>query len=141
MPILRGDHEREHRLELVCDWDDGVTVWHSQRATREEVILDINQNQYFHKLRDQSALAKESQDFAGPNAISLLQIIRQFVIVHPRTLPFVSGRSGNVHCHRLRPVQPLRVLNLRKGFDQFIGGIDWRLFHDARSQVVGNWMN
>ena len=48
MPILRGDHQRERRLESVYDRDDLVALRHGERAAGQEVVLNINQNQCFH---------------------------------------------------------------------------------------------
>jgi hypothetical protein len=41
MPILRGDHERENRLQLVRDGNHRVPIGDGERATGQEVVLDI----------------------------------------------------------------------------------------------------
>src|SRR6266550_3081359 len=45
MPILRGDHERECRLEFVRDGNDRVSLRHGQRAARQEVVLNVNEDE------------------------------------------------------------------------------------------------
>lgn len=68
--------------------------------------------------------AKERHNFPRPNAISLLQFIREFGIINPRTLPLVAERRRNICSRSLRPMRPLLVLDFGKSFKQFIGGMD-----------------
>src|SRR6266404_5891187 len=48
MPILRRDHKRKHRLQLVRNRNYRVAVRDSQGAAGKEIVLDINQNERFH---------------------------------------------------------------------------------------------
>src|ERR1044071_9336131 len=48
MPILRRDHKRKHRLQLVRNRNYRVAVRDSQGTAVEEVVLDINQDERFH---------------------------------------------------------------------------------------------
>src|SRR5687768_13772634 len=56
MPILRGDHQRELRLKLIRDRNDLISLRHGERAAREKVVLNIYQDQCFHKVLASSDL-------------------------------------------------------------------------------------
>jgi len=49
MPVLGGHDQRKHRLQLVDNQADGIAVWHRERAARQEVGLNINQDECFLK--------------------------------------------------------------------------------------------
>src|SRR6266404_4754125 len=48
MPILRRDHKRKNRLQLVRNRNYRVAVRDSQGAAGKEIVLDINQDERFH---------------------------------------------------------------------------------------------
>ena len=101
MPILRGDHKRKYRLEGVRHGNYRVAGRYRQRATGQEVVLNINQDECFHKSWNQAVLAKDRHDLACPHAVGFLQVVCQFDIISPRALPFNLGRFGNLGCHGL----------------------------------------
>jgi len=45
MPIFSRDDEIETSLQLICKGDDFITMWHCQGATRQKIILKIDQDQ------------------------------------------------------------------------------------------------
>jgi hypothetical protein len=45
MAVLGGDYQPKARTERVRDRHHGIAVWHRQRASRTEVVLQIDQNQ------------------------------------------------------------------------------------------------
>ena len=51
MPVLRGDHQRERRLQPVRDRNDFIAVRHRERAPGQEIVLNIHQDECFHKLK------------------------------------------------------------------------------------------
>jgi hypothetical protein len=44
MPILRGHHQRKRGLKPIRDRNDRVPLRHSQCATEEEIVLNVNEN-------------------------------------------------------------------------------------------------
>ena len=50
MPILRGDDQRKHGLQPVRDGNDQISLRHSEGATGQKVVLNINQDECIHKL-------------------------------------------------------------------------------------------
>ena len=50
MPVLRRNHEVENRLDAICHRNDLVTARDGQRSAREEVVLDIDEDQRSHHL-------------------------------------------------------------------------------------------
>src|SRR5438128_11523208 len=48
VPILCGSHQRKFYLDLICHGYHFAPLRHSQRATRQKIILNINQDESFH---------------------------------------------------------------------------------------------
>jgi hypothetical protein len=48
MPIFRGKNEFEFLLQFISNRDDFITVGHGQRASRQKIILKIDNDQRVH---------------------------------------------------------------------------------------------
>jgi len=48
MPVLCRDDKFKVSLQFVGDGDDFITMWRGQRATGQEVILKVNDDQRLH---------------------------------------------------------------------------------------------
>ena len=48
MPVFRGKNQIKLPLQLIGKRDDLITVRHRQRATRQKIILKINNDERVH---------------------------------------------------------------------------------------------
>src|ERR1700739_3086212 len=49
MPILSGHDQRKQRLQSIHHWNDLVAIRHSQCAAGKEIILDVDEDEGFHR--------------------------------------------------------------------------------------------